>query len=285
MKILFIAHWNEDKENTIGKKLQGQVNAFEELGHQVTAIQFQEGAIWTVESDQKQRLFPVSENGFVHLLAIPKAVHMLLKKGKHYDFSYARRTFCTPWHLMMLRELKNNSVFTVEELPTYPYDDENKLYTRKSYQIAAAIEKVCRKYYHHWLDLFTTVSFDTEIFQVPAIHIDNGVDLKAIPYAEHTYLPNNPIHIVTISSMKPWHGYERLIRGLANFKQIAPERAKRFIIEMVGDGPMRDEWKTLSEDLNISGQVIFHGQQTGESLDAIVNRCQIAVGSLGINKI
>lgn len=284
MNILFISHWNEAKEADIGKKLQGEVNAFEELGHHVTAIRFFDGAVWAVEREQKEKLFRVSENGMAHLLAIPKAVHLLLKRWNHYDFSYARRTFCTPWHLAMLRELKKHGVFTIEELPTYPYDEENKLYTKRSYQIAAWIERICRKYYRHWLDLFTTLSDDTEIFGVPALHIDNGVDLKSIPYVQHEYRPGGEIRLLTISSMKPWHGYERLIQGLAEYKKDHPQNARRFTIEMVGDGPMRKSWEELAKRLNISDQVIFHGRQTGKALDEIVDRCQIAVGSLSLYK-
>lgn len=285
MKILFIAHWNEEKENNIGKKLQGQVNAFEELGHEVTSIQFFEGAVWAVRGLEKKRLFTVSDGGFAHLLAIPKAIHVLINSGQVYDVSYARRTFCTPWHLAMLRELKKNGVFTIEELSTYPYDEENKIsYTKKSYQIAAQIEKVCRKFYHYWLDLFTTMSQDQKIFGVPAIHVENGIDLKKTSWAEHQYFPNGKIRLITISSMKVWHGYERLINGLAAYKEKSPDQARRFTIEMVGDGPERQKWEMLARTLKIEDQVNFHGNQTGASLDAIIDRCQIAVGSLGCYK-
>lgn len=284
MNVLFIAHWDEEKKTNIGKKLQGQVNAFEELGHHVTSIQFYDGAVWAITSEHKERLFHVSGSGFVHLLAIPRAVHFLLKCGNNYDFSYARRTFCTPWHLKMLRELKKKGVFTIEELPTYPYDDENKLYTKKSYKVAALIEKVCRLFYHHWLDLFTTLSDDAEIFGVPALQIENGIDLKSISYVQHEYHAGDTIHLLTISSMKPWHGYDRLIQGLADYKESHPVNAQRFIIEMIGDGPMKNVWENLANRLHISDQVIFHGNQTGAALDIIVNRCQIAVGSLALYK-
>lgn len=286
MNILFISHWDQKKESNIGIKLQGQVNALEELGHTVTALKFRDGSVWSETKMEKIKLFNVSENGFAHLLAIPRAVKQLLNQHpSQYDMCYIRRTFCTPWHLLMLRALKENGVITVEELPTYPYDNEAKLYP-KSYLVAIVIEKICRRFYHLWLDYFVTYSQHDFVFKVPAINLENGIDIHRINCKKGKWnREDKTIDLITISSMKQWHGFERLIKGLSDYKEQLKKDAYHFRIHMVGDGEMRSEWERLANSLGIGKQVIFYGNKTGKELDEIFEKTSIAVATLGFYKM
>ena len=281
MDIIFVAHWNEEKNNNIGVKLQGEISGFEQLGHTVTSIRFKNSGVWAVTGKAWRKLFDVSDSGFAHLRAIPKAVDLLLKQqGTRYQLCYVRHTFCTPWHLAMLKKLKRNNVFTVEEIPTYPYDAENKFYKGKAYKAAAQVDRVCRNFYKHWLDRIATFSKDKMIFGVQTVCIENGIDLAATPWTEHRYPRGGQIDLVAVSSMKPWHGYERLITGLAEYKHEQPRAAARFTIHMIGDGEMRATWQALADRLGIAEQVIFYGNRTGQALTEIMDKCSIAIAGL-----
>ena len=281
MNILFSAFINPERKSGVDKKIGGQIKAFESLGHNVWYFTFSNGKILLCSGSESKELFSVS--------AGPVGYYMALQKGMRYaaekldiDMVYIRRIFCTPFHLKTLNMFKKKGIVTVEEIPTYPYDELNKHYVALSYKIAAVVDKICRGQYHRYLDRFVTFSKHTEIFGVPAICLDNGVDFDTLRF-KPTVFPEHRMDMIAVSAMSPCHGYERAIEGLKNYYDKQPDIP--VYLHLVGDGQARAAWEDLTDRYNLRDYVIFHGHCTGDQLMNIFDQSQIGLSILGMYKM
>jgi len=112
----------------------------------------------------------------------------------------------------------------------------------------------------------------------PAMNIINGVDVSALP--AHTPNPGDgPIRLLALASMSGWHGYDRILRALAN--DTSGIKARVDFVGGDGDGSLA-AWKTLAETLGLGDRVTFHGPLYGSALDRVIAACDIGVGSLGM---
>lgn len=98
---------------------------------------------------------------------------------------------------------------------------------------------------------------DIPVFQVP-----NGFDFDGIKIVEDDTVPDD-IHIVIVSSMRHWHGYERMIKGLNEYYNNHGDR--NILLHLVGDG-REGKYQELTEKYSLQDHVIFHGAMHGENL-------------------
>ncbi|MEG1050299.1 MAG: glycosyltransferase, partial [Oscillospiraceae bacterium] len=217
-----------------------------------------------------------------YYLALEKGARQVCVKEK-IQLLYIRRIFCTPFHLKTLRLLKNQGVHLVEELPTYPYDGENKNYTQLSYKITAVIDKICRGQYKKYLDFFTLYNGYDEVFGVPALRLENGIDFANIRFVP-TEFPKDRIDLIAVSAMAPWHGYERVLEGMNEYYKAGKEGKRRVNFHIVGQGQEKENWQEMARQFNLEEQVKFYGQLTGDALSEVFDRCQIGIASLGCYK-
>lgn len=280
MNILFSAFINPERKSGVDKKIYGQIKAFEKLGHNVWYFTFHEGKIILHSKDNSEVLFDVHKNSIGYYLALEKGVRYAAEHI-HFDMVYIRRIFCTPFHLKTLKMLKEKGIITVEELPTYPYDNLNKNYDNYAYRVAAVVDKFCRGGFKKHLDRFTTYSADREIFGVPAISLDNGIDLDNIKFTP-TVFPKDRIDMIAVSAMASWHGYERVIEGLKNY--YSTSRDREVYLHLVGTGTEDENWKELCRRYNLEKYVTFYGHRDGDELAEVFSKCQIGLGALGMYK-
>lgn len=282
MKILFSAFINPLRKSGVDKKIHGQIKALEKLGHDVWYFIFKDSCMYLCHGDEKVLLSDSVQQS-------PVGYYMAIEKGMRksadmidLDMVYIRRIFCTPFHLKTLSLLKAKGIVTVEELPTYPYDEENKKYTSKAYKVAAVVDKICRGNFKKHLDYFVTYSEDSTIFGVNCINLENGIDMDNIRFTP-TVFADDRIDMIAVSVMAPWHGYERILEGMRNYYAANPQKPVYF--HMVGDGAEKENWEKLSKEYGLEEYVTFYGHLTGDSLSAIFDRCQIGIASLGFYKI
>jgi len=56
------------------------------------------------------------------------------------------------------------------------------------------------------------------------------------------------------------------------------------IFHLVGYGSEFERYQKMVADFALGDYVIFHGQQTGEALDAIYDQCNLGIASLGFHR-
>jgi glycosyltransferase involved in cell wall biosynthesis len=117
------------------------------------------------------------------------------------------------------------------------------------------------------------------------ILVGNGIDTKNIPLRNlNRNAADKKIVIIGVAALADWHGYDRLIRGIAKF--VARDTTGLNIcFFVVGDGPVRTNLEQLSVRLGVERHVRFFGFLTGKQLDQLYDRSDIAVASLGLFRV
>ena len=282
--LLYIAFNN--RENTlfgVRAKILSQCRAFCEWGYSVdlierrgpeTVVMMENGETVTLK-DRKAGI----HNYYVRSV-LDKQYQMLdiksYVKDKQYDACYIRYDFSDLGFVSLLKQLKMICGKIVLELPTYPYDDENKKNVLSRMKLA--VDVYYRKQLHNYVDYISTFYGGNErIFGIPTIVIPNGFDFSTMALV-HEELPPDAVHIVAVSSMRERHGYERFLEGMKNYYQRGGKR--KIMLHLVGKGRENPKYESLTEEYHLSPYVVFHGAMHGEMLDAVYEKCAIGIDSL-----
>ncbi len=199
-------------------------------------------------------------------------------KGKKYDACYIRYDFSDPDFISVLREIKKVCPGIVLELPTYPYEDENKYGILSKIKMSVDIKY--RKKLSKYIDFIVTF-YDgyKELFGIPVMVIPNGFDFSTMSLVKNE-LEDDDIHIVAVSSMREWHGYERIIEGMHNYYKNGEEGKENFILHLVGNGREYGKYESLVKKYSLENHIIMEGAMHGEKLDALYEKCALGVDSL-----
>ena len=284
MKLLYIAF--KDFSNLhfgANAKVLSQCKAFEEYGYEVeligrkgtdTVVITSEDEIKTIfhgkgaTYNQKIQNLCAKHN---QMVAVCRYV-----KEKKYDACYIRYDFSDAYFIKMLKGVRTRCKKIVLELPTYPYEAENSigLLNKIKMQIDFHYRKQLKKYIDFIVTFYTGYK---ELFGVPVEVIPNGFDFSTMKLV-HSELPDDAIHIIAVSSMREWHGYERMIEGLHNY--YSGNGNANFILHLVGNGREYGKYKELVEKYALQKHVIMEGAMHGEPLNALYEKCALGVDSL-----
>lgn len=143
------------------------------------------------------------------------------------------------------------------EIPTYPYDQEYKGLPW-AYRRVLMADKCLRGLMATQIDKFVTFSDHKTIFGRPTIQISNGIDFDFIPLKQST-ATTRELHLIAVATIHPWHGFDRVIRGLTHY--LRHEHREDVKLHIVGQGvpAVVDEYHALVEEGAIEQNVIFHG--------------------------
>ncbi|MEG1842254.1 MAG: glycosyltransferase family 1 protein [Alistipes sp.] len=205
------------------------------------------------------------------------------------DFLYVRYDHNpTPFTIHFLREMKREKVQIALEIPTYPYDCEARGQAL-SIRFKLFIDRCFRQRFMRYVDRIVTFSDDEQIFGCPTIRISNGVDFSQIPLV-HAKEPTADFYLLGVANIHAWHGFDRVLAGLAVYYRQPQSQCVRFILVGDGDSKLLDAYRNTIRESGLESYVEITGPLAGDALDAVFNRCDLGVGSLarhrsGIQKI
>jgi len=277
----------------IRKKVFGQCSAFARLGYTPTLVIYENDKLTFRSLDGKSTDYKLSKILWVagyyrHILK-----KYLLQSGITYDLVYIRKAFCeTPFTLSATKLLRKYSKRIICEIPTYPYDEENKGYfKRHSFAKKLKVfpfyffgmffsDKLCRSRLKKYIDCFAVITEESECesaFGAPAVKITNGIDVESTPMRDK--VPNDTLSIMAVASISYWHGYDRIILAMHEYYKNGGE--KDIIFHVVGDGASKKELQQQAIELNLEKRVIFHGIRKGKELDELFNNADVGAGTFG----
>ncbi len=281
--ILFVMRMPRNGEDNLCLKFRGQMQGARALGHTVHWISWDENGMW-LEGDgeprllQKARHTPLYHHTMLYV-DLFSAVRKL-SLSRRYDLIYMRYIITFGNAPKALRAMKEKGAKLIVEHPTYPVKNGRttsllrKPFFWYSDRVFRKIEKL--------IDQYALIGdpCDKTLNGVPAMNIVNGIDADSLPM--HRVRREGDVSLLALASMSRWQGYDRLIEALAAYRG-----KERVVVHMAGgegDGSLA-EWKKLAQDRGVFDQVIFHGEMFGEKLDALVERCDVGVGGLGLYRI
>lgn len=200
----------------------------------------------------------------------------LYVKEKMYDACYIRYDFSDDSFIKMLKYLRPRCKKIILELPTYPYEAENSVGILN--KIKMQIDFHYRKQLHKYVDFIVTFYGGyKKLFGIPVEVIPNGFDFSTMELV-HSRLPENVIHIIAVSSMREWHGYERIIEGLHNYYMMGGK--ENFMLHLAGNGRECSKYKDLVKKYTLEDHVVMEGAMHGEPLNTLYEKCALGVDSL-----
>ncbi|MFR6275941.1 glycosyltransferase [Blautia sp.] len=202
------------------------------------------------------------------------------------DFIYIRRTTVDCGFIAFYNSIKKEypKCKIVVEFYTYPYDKDDYNRNIKHFIINCPFylkDIIYRKKYKSCVDRIITYSKDVSLFGIKTICTTNGVDVDEQKPVTNTN-DGTTINLISVAQMQEHHGYERLISGLGKYYTAGGKR--KIVYHAVGEGPELEHYKKLVKAYNLENNVVFYGKKFGNELDAIYDKADIAVASLGLYK-
>lgn len=286
---LFYFHMNAKDETHYKIKIEGQYDTYNDFVKSGALKKF-EGIETTkilnnsfsIVLNEKEFAFNYSGgNRIKYLFLLPKLfseIRKYLVKNK-FSVVYIRRLY---WQdcsfLLFLKHLKKAGIRIILELPTYPYDKEIEG------TMAGKVDFFTRKYLYKYVSRIATFSDDNYIFGIKTIRIENGVIVGDIAIKE-AHNEMGTIQLIAVAGIALWHGYDRLIMGLAEYYNNGGRR--NIVFHIVGgdeNNLIRHQYENITKKYAMEDHVIFYGNQNGEALDKIYNKCSIAIECLGCHR-
>lgn len=284
MKILFLIFHGFDPNNGISKKISYQLNAFKANGHEAHLCYMDETTskrrfvdeqiIVDYGSGTKGKILKRTEFGSIVDFAINSRI----------DFVYIRSNHnANPFTINMVKRMKKAGMKVVMEIPTYPYDQE---YFNKSMRKQLIQDKLFRNQFAKQLDGIVTFAEEDFIFGQKTIKISNGIDFESVRQKKGSCHSANELHLIGVAEIHRWHGFDRVIRGLADYYSSPKELIVFFhIVGYFFSVVEKEEITRIITDNHLEQYIIIHGKKHGEELDEIFDKCDFGVGSLGRHRV
>lgn len=284
MRILFIIFHGFDPNNGISKKISYQLEAFKANGHETHLCYMDENGSKrrlvddTVIADygngKKGKILKRIEFGSIVNYAIDHQIELVYIRSNHN---------ANPFTINMVKRMKRKSMKVVMEIPTYPYDQE---YFDKWMQRQLIQDKIFRNLLAKQLNAIVTFSQEKIIFGQQTIRISNGIDFDSVKMRKGCHHPANELHLIGVAEIHRWHGFDRLIKGLANYYTTPKEIQVYFHVVGYFFSPIEEaEILKMIETNHLEPYVILYGKKHGEELDKIFDQCDFGIGSLGRHRV
>jgi len=119
------------------------------------------------------------------------------------------------------------------------------------------------------------------IFGIPTIQISNGIDFSQIKLKQQVNDTNKELHLIGVAEIHYWHGFDRLVKGLADYYDSHPNY--KVFFHIVGDffgQREKDDILPIIKQHKLENYVTLHGAKHGEELDRLFEKADMAIGSL-----
>ena len=276
--------YKDDKSVGVTKKLTSTINAFRRKGCVVYYTAY--GATGIDIYDNSDSIVFHKDYGVkneqaksaVHRFTLLIAAEQFLKKTNvHFDVLFSRWLGFDLFYIKMLKVAKKkHCAFTIIDMISYfpgtHFDDLKGKYMVWNTNI---FHRTATKY----IDELIVEGDLTQLFGKGTSPSIMGVEVDSLK--EHKYTGDPDVtNIISVSNEMPYHGYDRLIKSLAEYKNSGHEKV---VIHLVG--VVSDETKKLIDSLGLENNVKLYGKKYGDELTQIYSQCNIAAGPLAQHRI
>lgn len=145
------------------------------------------------------------------------------------------------------------------------------------------IDKIYRRKVKKYVEHCITYTQYSEIFGIKATKIENGIVASSIPLAnKREGEKDNTLNLIGVANVSNWHGYDRVIKGLSDYKSKHEELPVS--LSIIGEGNAYNELEVLAKKFDLTEKVKLYGSLNGKSLDAKFTDVDIGVDVLGMHR-
>ena len=284
MKMFFYANFRTwDYTLGITRKVYSQIETFQKLGYEVVYCGYLEDGCAIFDNNGKiivKKDYPISNKSIQHVIRrgmiIRLCTEYLKRNTDTFAFAYCRYHFFDKTYLSMLEIMHqkcNKVVIEAHSAPKFTDKISVMWFIGKR---DAKWSKFADKY----VDLIASMSDEPKLWGIDTIKIENAIDLSRIALRKQRK-DDGIVNLIAVSFERDVHGYDRLIKGIANYYQCGGIRRLRFHIV----GTVLNSTEKLIHSLNLDDICIKYGPLSGEQLDNVYDNADIAVGCLANHRI
>ena len=283
------------------RKISGMTGGMARLGWQAAYTCVQENCLLLRTGEKEERFpFPACARWSELQKRLAETIGALLQQ-RPCDMVYIKGFLTNPYHRMIARAAKeaNPACKVVFEVATYPYWGEYKRFFRVDLRQKnlrgflghgkeVAQHAVTTLTFSRWVDAVVTFGEETDrLWGIPALNIDNGVEVDAIPLREDR-APRDSIHLLGVVGTSVVHGYERVLYGMKAYEDGRPALPVYFNI--VGNNETIVELQGLVQSLGLEDRVAFLGYKTAPELAVLYCENDVGISPLaeyrvGLNRL
>lgn len=278
IKGIYLTGYNvQTKSDGVSKKILSQINCFNKNDISIDIVDYS-----TVKHKFLFDLKELISSLFGFSYGVTTLYERVIKEYSldEYEFIYIRRSNWDVKKYFYLKKIKkiNPNIKILLEIPTFPYDLE---FNGRRKILVYPVDKILRKKCMKYIDRIVTYSNDKEIFGVKTINIANAVDYSLVNQRKNQ--KHDDINLLAVALFADWHGYDRLIKGMANAIKLV--KTNKIVLHLVGSGKVLDEYKNIVKKSGLENHVVFHGKLYGSELDDIYNISDIGIDTLGRHRV
>ena len=303
-KIIYVTDVLDEISSGVTKKIYSQCFAFYNLGFQVylyinridRCVCYEVNKGKMIEIFNKKYLYP-SATSFVRseniLKILQKKYHTYIRIGEFFknlyemnlsrnlEVIYIREVVpITSMLIKYLKKSKKDGIKIIYEYTNYPWETE--MIKSKRYFIYI-LDKIYYKKLISLLDYVTVILGKQMNLPSKFITISNGINIKSINKKKQNHRKNGEFHMIGVANVQFWHGYDRIIKGIAFYNNNSCFKDKAYF-HILGNGNNILELKELTKKNGLEKYVFFHGTKAGKDLDEFFDLCQVGIGSLGLHR-
>jgi glycosyltransferase involved in cell wall biosynthesis len=134
-------------------------------------------------------------------------------------------------------------------------------------------------------DFIITLTKDKTLFEKPAVFMTNGFDARRISVID-PHVTADPFVIIGVASdCAHYHGYDKVILGLAAYYRSNPKRKIYFRIISSLLGYNITALKKLVDENNLNPYVEFCGSMDREELEKEFKKAHVGMGTLALHRV
>lgn len=273
------------------RKVAGQTAGMARLGWDASYTCVEENCLLRRTGKREERFpFPACNRWSEQQTHLANAIGALLEEDP-CDMVYLKGILTNPYHRMIAKAAKqaNPSCRVVFEVATYPYWGEYKRFFRvdlKKRNLRGFLGHVKEVVQHaettltfsRYVDTVVTFGERTEkLWGIPAINVDNGVTVDAIPLREDR-APRDSIHLLGVVGTSVVHGYERVLYGMRSYRE-KPGSMPVFF-RVVGNNETIADLRELAASLDLGESVEFLGYKNAAELAELYCESDVGISPL-----
>jgi hypothetical protein len=282
---LWINYYKEHPEVGTTPKVMAEIETLRSFGFEVTYTAYLDNGVAIYDNEDRQVAFHKYFCRNSYFLAAFRREYLTGIARKYlrentFDYFLLRINCINRSYFKMLQEMKSQGAFVMmESLSYYPNMDFGNV-KKASYMM---ISKSLRKHQNDLktvVDLMLTEGVLDDFYSIPCVEFGMGINVDN--YKKHSYLGNkDELNLLMVGCDSVYHGTDRIIKSLREYYN--HHVIRNIKLHLVGDILSKD--KKLIEKVGLGDYIICYGRQHGKKLDAIFDKCNIALGPLAQHRI
>ncbi len=302
-KVLYISNVNLNGPFLLGvvEKIKGQLAAFSRAGFSIDNISPEDkGSIVLKKSNGSLEIYKGSRSVFSGKGFFSKLIQhfKVIWFGslnftsceskiitEKYDAVYLRFFLPGKDLITLLKRIKKDSPNTVLFLEYPTLSVEALFKTDLIRRISFLLNRSRIKIMNSLSDYIITLTKDEYLFGKPALFMANGIELSRISPINPPCDAERVIILGVASDCAFYHGFDRVIKGLAKYKNTGGSTQVLFRIISNPLSRNMGELKALVNDLKVEDMVSFELPKIREELAKEYNHVHIGMGTLALHRI